>query len=538
MSTRVSNEIRRLLGAIVTCAALAAGLAACGGGGDSEGIPSASGGTPTGTGTGTPTDAGTGSPTGADPSSPTGGGTGTGTASGTGGNGTGSVPTPPGGTAPGSGPMKLFVESTWRTSNSRVAVDSNGGKHVAFYYYEPNIEQRPTAAAYRYCATRCDDPASWKEIQLGSHARSVQLKLTPAGKPRLLIGADSAVYVGGRDYFYATCDADCTQAGAWAMTRIFSGRVPASNLDNDDELPQRGFALDPQGRPRFVVFDENQLAAPEHFGLFYLSCDVRCDQPAAWSETLITLATRYEVERVAQPALSFSQDGKPRIATAQFFPVGSRPAVLMYLACDDACNRTASWGRAELMPRGSGSEPSVDIAVDGNGRPRIAFYQEALLEGRGKRLFYLACDDACLDPARWQGVDVGLGVFNGQEPDLELDALGRPRIAYADWEKGGIGFAWCNQDCVGASGNWQHRIVEDRDALYQAWPVAYPAHCTGGLWNTLTPTLALPPSGPAQIAIDATYHARCLYDHNPSDNVPPSSEMNLITRAFRLVTVE
>ena len=67
MSTRVSNEIRRLLGAIVTCAALAAGLAACGGGGDSEGIPSASGGTPTGTGTGTPTDAGTGSPTGAAP---------------------------------------------------------------------------------------------------------------------------------------------------------------------------------------------------------------------------------------------------------------------------------------------------------------------------------------------------------------------------------------------------------------------------------------------------------------------------------------
>ena len=353
-----------------------------------------------------------------------------------------------------------------------------------------------------------------------------------------MISANSDVYVGGNDYFYAACDDDCTRPDAWSMTKIFSGRVPASNLDHDDELPQRSFALDPQGRPRFVVYDENQLAAPEHAGLFYLSCDDGCDESASWKETLITVATRYAVERVAQPALTFSPDGAPRVASAQFFPIGSRPAVLAYLACDDACDRTASWGRAELMPRGSGAEPSVDIAVDKNGRPRIAFYQEALLGGGGKRLFYLACDDTCLNPAHWQHVDLGLGVFNGQEPDLELDALGQPRIAYADWDHGGIGFASCDQDCTAASSNWTHRIVEDRDALYRAWPVAYPSHCTGGRWNTLTPTRALPPSGPAQVAFDATYYARCLYDNNPSDNTPPSSEMNLIMRAVRLVSVE
>lgn len=452
------------------------------------------------------------------------------------GSGTGAGPS----TSPAAGPTssKLFIESTWRTSNARIALDANGGKHVAFYYYEPNIEQRPTGAAYRYCAKQCNEPSSWQEVRFGALARSVQLKLTADGKPRLLVAVASQVYDGGNDYLYAACDANCTRADAWSVTTIFSGRVPATNLVNDDELPQRGFALDALGRPRLVVFDENQLVSPEHYGLYYLSCDQQCSEATQWTETLMTVATRYEVERVSQPALSFTPDGRPRVASAQFFPLGGKPAALVYLACDDGCDQTANWGRVELMPRGFGSEPSVDIAVDQGGRPRIAFYQEALLEGQGKRLFYLSCDQACLERSNWQALDLQLNTFNGQEPDLELDSFGRPRIAYADWERGGIGFSWCDQDCAGASRNWQHRLVEDRDALYKAWPVAYPPHCTGGLWNTLTPTLALSVNSAAQIAFDATYHARCLYDNDPTDNRPPSSEMNLITRAFRLVPVE
>ncbi len=461
------------------------------------------------------------------------GGGGGGSEGGSGGNGSPS-PSP----NPGASALKVFIDPAWSTSNGRIVVDAQGGRHSAYYYYEPAIEDRPTGAVYRHCASRCDDPASWKGVQLGSLVRSVQLKLTPEGHPRLLISADSTVYTGGQDYYYASCDSGCTEPGGWSGTRIFSGRVPASNLDNDDQLPQRGFELDPLGRPRFVVFDENSLATPAHMGLFYLQCNDRCDDAAQWRETLITVATRYEVERVAQPVLAFGPDGQPRVASAQFFPLGSQPAVLMYLACDDACDRTESWGRAALMERGGGAEPSVDIAVDRDGHPRIAFFQEAMLGGQGKRLFYLACDDGCLDPARWTSVDLGLGEFNGQEPDLALDTAGRPRIAYSDWDHGGIGYAWCDSGCAGGSANWHHRLVDDRDAMYRAWPVAYPLNCTGGLWNTLTPTLSLPASGSAQIAFDATYHARCLYDRNPNDTIPPTSEMNLITRAVRVVSVE
>lgn len=446
-------------------------------------------------------------------------------------------PAPP--PADGEKPMSFFVDTSWHTAHARIAVDAQGGKHLAFAYQEPAIEDRPTSAVYRHCSADCEQATSWKELRWGSLVRSVQLELTTQGKPRLLIAVDSSTYTGGKDYHYASCDAaDCTQAEAWSISLVFSGRVPAYNLTNDDELPDRSFELDPQDRPRFVVFDENQLASPQHFGLYYLSCDSQCEQASQWHEALTTIVEPYALERVSQPVLAFSPSGQPRIASAQFTPLGNEPSVLMYLACDADCDQPQNWGRAALAERGGGAEPSVDLEVNAAGQPRIAFYQEAMLEGQGKRLSYMSCDDGCLDASHWQRLDLGLGAFNGQEPDLALDAQGRPRIAYADWDEGGIGYASCDRDCASDASAWQHRLLETRDALYQAWPVAYPAHCTGGLWNTLDPTLALPAQGPAQISFDATYHARCVYDHDPSDNIPPSAEMNLIVKAGRVVTVE
>ena len=49
---------------------------------------------------------------------------------------------------------------------------------------------------------------------------------------------------------------------------------------------------------------------------------------------------------------------------------------------------------------------------------------------------------------------------------------------------------------------------------------------------------SLPASGPAQTAFDAAYHAHGRYDRNPADTLPPGSEMNLGTRALRVVPVE
>ncbi|MCE7985508.1 MAG: hypothetical protein DYG89_30405 [Caldilinea sp. CFX5] len=434
--------------------------------------------------------------------------------------------------------LALFLDPSWKTSNAAVAVDANGGQHVAFYYYESTFDPRPTHAVYAYCPSQCDQTAAWQSVNFVQLVREVQLELTPDGKPRLLIVADSTVYTGGSDYYYAACNGDCTQQGAWSLAKIASGRVPGTALQNNDELPQRSFELDAAGRPRFVYYDENQLVQPNHFGLFYLSCDSSCEQAAQWQETLITTVNwtpRFGMERVYHPALAFTPDGKPRLVSAQFFPIGDGDPTLTYFECNDACDNTASWQKVSLALRGGGAEPSADIAVDPAGRPRIAFYQEALLNDQGKRLFYFWCNANCLAAAGWQQVDLGLGSLNGQEPDLELDRQGRPRIAYADWNAGGVGFAWCNEQCDTTAAKWAHQLLEDRAKLHSAWPVAYPPHCDGGLWDGLTPTLALAANGDPQIAYDATYHAHCLYDDNPDDNIPPVSKMHLIMRAARLI---
>lgn len=433
-------------------------------------------------------------------------------------------------------PLAFFADPTFKTSNASIAVDSAGGTHLAFYYYEPANHQRPTYAVYAYCASQCDDDASWGSVGFGEFVREVELELTPAGTPRLLITAESAVYTAGKDYLYAACDAGCTQAAGWSFTRIASGWTSAIALDNDDELAQHAFELDGLGRPRFVYRDENYQISPPHSGLFYASCDLRCDDAAQWTHTRVTDTRSNAMERAYHPSLAITPDGRPRIVSAEFFPIGSTDPTLAYFACEAFCDDTASWQRVDLMLRGGGSEPSADLEVDVRGFPRIAFYQEALLNGQGKRLFYLTCDGQCLQRGNWAVVDLGLGTFNGQEPDLELDDQGRPRIAYADWHQGGPGVAACDATCSSAS-SWRHTLVEDRNVLHRAWPVAYPPHCDGGLWNALTPSLTLGPGGAPVLAYDATYHAHCLYDDDPTDTIPPVSKMHLITRAVRVVSM-
>ncbi|MCB0127505.1 MAG: hypothetical protein KDE58_34815, partial [Caldilineaceae bacterium] len=298
---------------------------------------------------------------------------------------------------------------------------------------------------------------------------------------------------------------------------------------------QRTVALDPAGGLRFLYVDGRNSS----LGTFYVYCDSGCDQQAAWQAVRVNRVVQspqYRDDNFYYPTLTFTTDGKPRIVSADFFPLDDGDSVLAYIECNAACDQSESWQAVELMVRGAGAEPSADLELDGNNRPRIAFYQEGLLEGQGNKLYYLWCDNDCLDATNWQHRDLGLPAMNGQEPDLELDSAGRPRIAYADYDQGGVGLLWCNTDCETTNAQWQKQQIEDRAQLYQAWPVAYPPHCDGGIWDGNTPKLVLTGNGDPQIAYDGTYHARCYYDDDPSDNIPPTLEFHLIVRSARLVS--
>ncbi len=76
---------------------------------------------------------------------------------------------------------------------------------------------------YGVCAapvTRCADAANWTYVQLADGVRDVQLQLTPAGQPRLLIVTSSTVYANGKDYLYAACDSSCTNRNQWSVVRV------------------------------------------------------------------------------------------------------------------------------------------------------------------------------------------------------------------------------------------------------------------------------------------------------------------------------
>ena len=418
----------------------------------------------------------------------------------------GATPPPPPGPITGG----LFMDTQFKTSNASIQVDAQGGMHLAFYYYEAANDGKPTAGVYLYCPSNCQNRGSWAGVGMGELVNEIQLKLTPAGQPRIIFRASSQARPNGNDYFYAACDQDCTNPARWGVIYLTSSSgIGVIDLLKDDALPQCYFALDPDGRPRFVYND----GITGHNGTFYAFCDGGCLDPANWFETRINKDNSgqggpYRDENFYYPALTFSPQGQPRIAADgvsmqdEFF--------LYYLACDEGCEDGANWTSVPLAERGSGPHLSYNIAIDAAGRPRIAFYQGALLGGQGDRLFYLWCNDGCLDGNNWAGNNLGLGQNDGRGPDLELNAAGRPRIAYALYNVGGLGYSWCNGNCESPGATWQHRVVKSRANLLAAWPVAYPPHCDGGLWDGLTPTLALDQGGQPRIAYDTTYNARCI----------------------------
>lgn len=115
----------------------------------------------------------------------------------------------------------FFIDTQYRTSTASIQVDAAGGLHLAYNYYEPVGEGVPTYGVYLYCAAACEDGANWSGVGLGEQVNEVQLKLTPAGQPRVLFRARAADE-DRNDYFYAACDQTCTDPVQWTVTYLVS----------------------------------------------------------------------------------------------------------------------------------------------------------------------------------------------------------------------------------------------------------------------------------------------------------------------------
>lgn len=169
-------------------------------------------------------------------------------------------------TPPASDPQDgaWFIEPYTKTGGADIQVDLQGGMHVAYRYHVPDREG--TAAAYFYCpppTAKCADMNQWQGVKLLNLAREVQLELTTTGQPRLLIQTNSAQYPGGgEDYHYAECNQNCNDSQQWSVTLVATRFGDISSGISSYYLPDRYFALDPQGRPRFVYNDRNYVIEP------------------------------------------------------------------------------------------------------------------------------------------------------------------------------------------------------------------------------------------------------------------------------------
>ena len=420
----------------------------------------------------------------------------------------------------------LYLTKAVKTASASAQVDGNGGMHAAYVHYVPAPD--PSPAVYAFCApptARCADAATWSSVQLADDTRDVQLQLTPAGQPRLLIVARSTVYPNGKDYLYAACDSACSEPSRWSVVRVASSDGTATIDFNDEAAPQRSFALDPQGRPRFVYQDLNYGIEPDHYGAYYVQCDTDCTVAAHWQQTRISreysAPYRYDYEIFDYPSLTFTTAGQPRVV-ANVIAINEdgsdAPDGLYYFACDTHCDTMAGWQRRYLFNQGSGSMPlpTSDFELDAANHPHIAMFTGGAADGGlDYQLIYLTCSGDCLQATNWKGAAVGVPVKHGQTPDIEIDHGGRPRIAYMTYN-GDLGYAWCNAGCTAGESSWQSRTIETVAAMEAANPQAIPFTCDQPVWHGATPTLALDGAGNPRIAHDVLVDARCLY-RDPDD---------------------
>lgn len=438
------------------------------------------------------------------------------------------------GPLPPPAPAALFMEPETKTGTGNLMADGQGGLHSAYVYVLPYAEH--PRAIYRYCAPGkdCSQNANWAGVALADYVDEVQLALTPAGQPRLLIRTRAEASGYDNDYYYAACDGACTDPAQWDSVLVATTYGTSMFAISDFTSPQRYFALDPQGRPRFVYFDRNYFIEPDHIGVYYVFCDADCtSNPAGdphWFETQISLAQGYNYEVFKYVSLTFTAQGQPRVV-ADVIPLNSDEAGIYYVACDDQCEDGANWQRVRLFERGSGTEVSWDIEIDSAGRPHVAYYDGSYINNGGEYLYYAWCDGNCLDVNDWQGAYLGLAQRTGKHPDLELDAQGRPRIAHMLQSGGGLGYAWCDSNC-GVTAAWHEKVVEAASVLDAAWPVARPGHCDAGLWVTKTPVLHLDSGGHPRIMYDAAYETRCWYD-DPYDNLGPYLKFHQLWHTVR-----
>ena len=412
-----------------------------------------------------------------------------------------------GGTPDDDGPARRFflpTDEPTNTSAPTLLLDDQGGLHAVYPAYVGGD------AFYAFCPAGCTGPDDMSVVRLPTDGTvgNAMIALDREGRPQLLLSTYLQVY-------YATCSGDCTDPGAWTTTAILDHQ-------GDREVTGQAFALDPEGRPRFlmhtyVAFLGIGQEAPE---THWVTCDADCHEPAQWSAHLVA-------DQIWQSShVRIDDQGRVRLATvATIEGTDDAPSqdAGAYAECDAGCEDGDEWIATGLAPAYSSQtdavtiDPAIALALTDDGRPRVALLSQD--DAGNRNLVYMACDEACAT-SPWQGVIISDSEHIGAGLDLELDADGHPRLAYTiDYN---IGVAYCDQEpCHADLPTWDLAEGELGSDMPPDEIFPYP-NCDVAAWFLHSPSLVLTPEGRPRVG----YQARDI--SGGWDNPNPGTEPDCV----------
>lgn len=337
-----------------------------------------------------------------------------------------------------------FDGSLMQSLRPQIAIDPANGIHVAY------SSRSGDATFYGYCPSACTGTDKFTTVSIyGAAYGVVYLALTPSGQPRLLLTEDAS---GSPAYRYAECNVNCTNGASWSIGgRLGEGSYSSSNVE-----ASHPFALDAQGRPRFGYSINLPNGTLE---TYIVSCDASCTTDSNWTQVKVGDEYRdnlwLEIDSHGLPRLAY-------VATVEDAQSGKTDR-LYYLECTNpSCGTRAEPLELQVF-QGNGV---FSMKLDAAGRPRIAenpgwdqvFY--AACDTNCSKDGQWIYQDIGL-PQELNGhfmMQGALGV------DLALDAQGRPRIAYHSGYIGELGFAWCDASCTDSAQFWHRDIIASRSA--------------------------------------------------------------------------
>jgi hypothetical protein len=368
-----------------------------------------------------------------------------------------------------------------------VEIDAEGGIHAVYPAYAGGD------AYYAYCDASCSGSDDVKVVRLPTDGTvaNAMLALDADGRPQVLLSTFAHVD-------YATCDGDCTTPEAWTISEILVH-------DGDHEVSGEAFALDPEGRPRFMMHAYAAL-----FGIGqgepmteYVTCDDDCHDPESWSRHKVA----DQIWR--STTLRFDPEGRARVATsAMVEATDTTPSqdAVAYVECNADCEAFESWIGVPLEAAFTSLydaveiDPTLSMALTRDGSPRLIVLAKNLETG-ARDLRYLQCDESCTEQAQWGGVILVEGDDLGAGLDLALDAEDHPRFVHT-WNYD-IGIGVCDEDrCDTAEAPW-HLYPVERGAELPPDDIFLWENCTVGAWFLHSPSIALDPQGRARVGYQA-----------------------------------